>query len=692
MTDSYQFKGGTFDPVKQVDVLPEQEADNARIERSEAEFFDALRQNDKRELENTKRLFTELGKLSNSVKGFADEIYKKQKEEDMAKGAMAAITSDYNVEDLLALQNEEEDMRRQDIQLSQIGGDVENETGRAVLGQEIRNMSGWEEYSFTKNILLREAGNYQEYKRTARSTVFVDVNGGNGAERVGYGEGMRPPANEAEADALDAKIKFEFVKRFSGINPVLLQATVKKEMDRVDQADRVKRATEFDELAKERKELNERLDLVENIKADSSGGRASVDHWVNTNLHNYGNDIGMTRLAFADILVNAVENGEIPLHQALATVQHGIPHRGTKRDEDMTIFKEWRNLESRLMDANNSYKANTEDFKKNAMLAEIEQFKTIENPTVETRAAFVRGLNERYPGMAIPEEGYNIVYGYKDDTQMNQYLLRVAANNGGNVTELHLQGASPTIRDKWRSKTVASNQSQINSVAQLGQPQVKYVRNRVAETLDLILGEGQTTNLAFDTLLRNAEEVFVAEYNQVLEAEKDPAKAKFMAEQKLISLLGNETWRNKNSQRVYQADDFGRQKALNNAQSQIKPASGNWRLIKLDVPDDELEELKAWTLGGGKGPVPSYYAGLAYDNEIFPKELASAQAALHGFEPPEVDFSALEKIPPNVLPLLKKSTPVKIEVAKKELEIFENKDNDKYIQAWRQNANLREGV
>ena len=692
MTDSYQFQGGTFDPVEQVDVLPEQEADNARIERSEAEFFDALRENDKRELENTKRLFTELGKLSNSVKGFADEIYKKQKEEDMAKGAMAALTSDYNVEDLLALNNEEEDMKRQDIQLAQIGGDVENETGRAVLGQEIRNMSGWEEYSFRKNILLKEAGNYQEYKRTARSTVFVDVDGGNGVERVGYGEGMRPPANEAEADALDAKIKFEFVKRFAGINPVLLQATVKKEMDRVDEADRIKRATEFDTLAKEKRELNERLDLVENIKADASGGRASVDHWVNTNLHNYGGDIGMTRLAFADILVSAVENGEIPLHQALATVQHGIPHRGTKRDEDMTIFKEWRNLESRLMDANSSYKVNTEDFKKNAMLAEIEQFKTIENPTVETRAAFVRGLNERYPGMAIPEAGYNIVYGYKDDEQMQQYLERVAANNGGNVTELHLQGASPKIRNDWRNKTVASNQSQINSVAQLGQSQVKYVRNRVAETLDLILGEGQTTTLEFDTLLRNAEEVFVAEYNQVLEAEKDPAKAKFMAEQKLISLLGNESWRNKNSKRVYQADDFGRQKALNNAQSQIKPASGNWRLIKLDVPDDELEELKAWTLGGGKGPVPSYYAGLAYDNEIFPKELASAQAQLHGFEPPEVDFSALEKIPPNVLPLLKKPTPVKIEVAKKELEIFENKDNDKYIQAWRQNANLREGV
>ncbi len=693
MTDSYSFQGGTFDPVEQVDVLPEMERVNAKIERSENEFYDALRENDKRELENTKRLFNELGKFSKSVKGFADEVYKKQKEEDMARGAMTALTSDYNVEDLIALQNEEEDMKRQDIQLAQIGGDVENETGRAVLGQEIRNMSGWEEYSFRKNILLREAGNYQEYKRTARNTVFVDVDGGNGAERVGYGEGMRPPANEAEADALDAKIKFEFVKRFSGINPVLLQATVKKEMDRVDEADRIARATEFDKKAKERTELNERLDLVENIKADASGGRAAVDHWVNTNLHNYGNDIGMTRLAFADILVSAVEKGEIPLHQALATVQHGIPHRGTKRDEDMTIFKEWRNLESRLMDANNSYKVQTEDFKKNAMLAEIEQFKTIQNPTIETRAAFVRGLNQRYPGMPIPEEGYNIVYGYKDDTQMNRYLLRVAANNGGNVTELHLQGASPTIRDQWRSKTVPSNQSQINSVSQLGQAQVKYVRNRVAESLDLLLGEGQTTSLEFDTLLRNAEEVFVAEYNQVLDAEKDPAKAKFMAEQKLISLLGNESWRNKNSQRVYSGDDIDRQKALNNAQRNIKPGSGGWRITKLDVPADELEELRAWTASGGEGPVPSYFAGLAYDNNIFPKELASAQAALHGFEPPQVDYKALEKIPPNIRHLLiHKPTPTKIEVAKKELEVLQNKEKEEYIPAWKQNANLREGV
>ena len=42
MTDSYQFQGGTFDPVEQVDVLPEMERVNAKIERSVNEFFDKI--------------------------------------------------------------------------------------------------------------------------------------------------------------------------------------------------------------------------------------------------------------------------------------------------------------------------------------------------------------------------------------------------------------------------------------------------------------------------------------------------------------------------------------------------------------------------------------------------------------------------------------------------------------------------
>ena len=84
MTDSYSFQGGTFDPVEQVDVMPEQERVNAQIERSESEYFDALRQNDKREVDNVTNLWKSLGKFSKSVEGFADEVYQKRKEEDLS--------------------------------------------------------------------------------------------------------------------------------------------------------------------------------------------------------------------------------------------------------------------------------------------------------------------------------------------------------------------------------------------------------------------------------------------------------------------------------------------------------------------------------------------------------------------------------------------------------------------------------
>ena len=372
-----------------------------------------------------------------------------------------------------------------------------------------------------------------------------------------------------------------------------------------------------------------------------------------------------------------------------------MPNRGTKDGVEMTHWKEWRTIETDLMEANSEWMKQSEDFKEDAMLADIEAFKTIENPTVATRADFIRGLNDKYPGMAIPDEGYNIVYGWKDDTQANRYLDRVAAGNGGKVTEMHLDkaGASPAVRRAWQANTVANDQSQIGSVAALGTGQVKYVRNRVAETLSLVLGQGQTTSLEFDTLLRNSNALFVREYNYQLTLTKSPSDALNLAEQQLISQLGNDAWRNANVKRTYVDSDEGRIKALNNAQEQIKPASGNWRVSKLDVPDAELEELRAWTLSGGKGPVPTYYAGLAHDNNIFPKELASAQAQLYGFEAPTVDTKALEKIPPNVLRyLLYKPNPVKHEIAKKELEIFQNKKKNDYIPAWKSNANLREGV
>ena len=156
MSSSYQFQGGQYQTVDQVDVLPEQEAVNAKIERSENEYFESLRQNDRNRVNDSIAFWREAGKLSESAKGVADKLYEDQKEADMARGAIAAMNSPLDYEGLQQLLFQEEDMKRQDVQLAGIGKEIENETGSYILGKEIRNMSGWERYSFVKNILLRE--------------------------------------------------------------------------------------------------------------------------------------------------------------------------------------------------------------------------------------------------------------------------------------------------------------------------------------------------------------------------------------------------------------------------------------------------------------------------------------------------------------------------------------------------------
>ena len=692
---AYQFQGGQYQTVDQVDVLPEQEAVNAKIERSENEYFDALRQNDRNRVNDSIAFWKEAGKFSDSAKGLANKLYEDQKEADMARGAIAALNSPLDYEGLQQLLFEEEDMKAQDVQYATIGKNAEKSSGSYIIGQEIRNMSGWERYSFVKNILLREGKDYKKYKLTAKNSTIITIDNGEGDETVSYSgaEGTRKPQNSAEADALDAKIRADFAARFKGINPTLIQATIKEQVDAVDNADKAQRDSDFETAAKERDELNQRLDLVDNIRANPENGRATVDHQLEILAVKYDGDNSLARVELENTLVKAVDEGDLTLVEALATVQHAIPHRGTGKEEDMTVFKEWRNLESRLMEANSERMKRTEDDKKNAMLARIEAFKTIENPTIETRANFIRGLKQEFGDMAIPEEGYNIVYGYKNDESMEQTLKRVRFNNGGVIPEKYMEGASPDIYEMFKDDIVPNDQERISSVSQLGTHTQTFVRNRIANATDLELGDGKATTLEYDTMLGVAQEEFIQTYNEALIAGEDPKNALKLAKDNLVRSIESDEWRRKAAKYNYTESDIDRQNALKDVQKIIKPTSGNWRVITLPVPENAKLELQQWAESGGKGPVPSYYNAIAFNNGLYAKELASAQASLFGFKAPQIDTKALEKIPPNVRHLLVKATPIKIEIAKKEIDnTEENKANEDWVPPWKMKTNLREGV
>ena len=63
--------------------------------------------------------------------------------------------------------------------------------------------------------------------------------------------------------------------------------------------------------------------------------------------------------------------------------------------------------------------------------------------------------------MPIPEEGRQLIYGYKDDDVMQNKFDMIMDKNGGFVTESDLEGASPALKNKMREegKVRANSQS-----------------------------------------------------------------------------------------------------------------------------------------------------------------------------------------------------------------------------------------
>ena len=94
-------------------------------------------------------------------------------------------------------------------------------------------------------------------------------------------------------------------------------------------------------------------------------GRDTITHWIEKNKFKYGNDIRLARVALKDILVEAVRSGELTLPEALAAAQEKMPNRGSKDGVDMAHWKEWRTIETDLMEANNEWRKESEDFKQN---------------------------------------------------------------------------------------------------------------------------------------------------------------------------------------------------------------------------------------------------------------------------------------------------------------------------------------
>ena len=89
--NGYGFTPGIYDPVVQTDVIPETEKSNQRILQSENNLLNELRERDQDIVDNSRKMFEQLGTLSGKLKNWVDAKYEKDKEEALARGAYQAL-------------------------------------------------------------------------------------------------------------------------------------------------------------------------------------------------------------------------------------------------------------------------------------------------------------------------------------------------------------------------------------------------------------------------------------------------------------------------------------------------------------------------------------------------------------------------------------------------------------------------
>lgn len=679
MTQSgYSFTPGKYDPVRQTDVVTEQEKSNARILESEERFLDEMNARDDALVEKTRSEWESLSNLSSSFAGWMEKKAEKDKKEKMQKGSYLALISPASPETIKALIDKENGLLDSHLKINEIANRIEETTGSYELAQSFRNLSGWEQYSYVKASLTKAAGGYSDFKNEAKATTFIK--GPNG-EQIGYNS--VPPPNAAQLDELNAKVRFDFAAQFVGVNEELLSATVGPEILKIDSADNEEARQNRDELAKESDKNLELTKVTSLFVDDPAQSRLNVDAWITTNTTHYGGLRG-SRLAFRQHVYDLVANGKLDLVKAQAMVEHLEYHSGNKRDENLEVFQEFKGFGSDLIQANAEWQQKRLDVDKATVAANAEALRAeIDNQgtqlSVEQKQAYLKERREKYPDVPLNSDEQFILYGYKDDNVMRIELGIKAATFGG-ITEKDLEFASPTIRKEFASELIPDAQQQLISINSLPENELKFITDMVAVG-SKNTGALDAKSLNYWALLTKTEEVFVQAYNAELVATNGNVTMALKAAQSTIVTKFKDTdWIDKHSQYKMHESNEEYKRKLVIAQKQVKPETKGYATTLLEAPLDQKEALQEWAAEGGTGPVPYYYQNLANDNNILPRELAWRQAKIMGYEGQfdEATFAEF-KIPKYLITqFCNKSTACKWARFKNDVDVIDKKNNNQF--------------
>jgi hypothetical protein len=622
MIPNYQITGQSVTPEKILDIIPEQEAEDTKIQASEERYLSQLQKNSEDKIRNTQQMWEGLSSLSSTLGDYLQKKQEKYRQDREAEIKLDILTRGVSPELKARFRGEESALFDDDLATQEFASKYEEETGDSITAQEFRNMAGWEQYMVVKQYALDKAKGYDQYVYDAYETTTIDlIRDGQEVKGLKYADLENP----AEIAALETKIKFEYAKQFAGLNDALVATVVKPEIDKFDDARRKKQAVEREANYQAQVAASDsRMIQTGFVTANPADGHQLAHDWAARYAARNRTTISAGRTAFKENLISLVSQNAITYPEAMSIVNHEITARDGST-KTMGSWKEGSGLEGELAGAAVLGSDAREEAKEANIAADLQVIRSLEAPTNEQKAQLFVYYKSKYDGY-VPIELSDALKGHLPDDVAENMIAQSIRFQGG-VYDYEMANVSTEVFNKYKDKILTSGA--LVPGTDLHDTAAKYLKAYTDRGTGDTFGSTETASVEWLNLYAGLEEVFNSAYKQatvrdgqIVGRPEDGMKAGQAA---VVEVLNDERTVDALMNPSLDPSDNTYSRSIQKGMTQS--ANGQWRKQKINADKESQRELLMWSKTPLKQSrdIPDYYRDLARRIEVNPIDLANSQ-------------------------------------------------------------------
>lgn len=276
---------------------------------------------------------TEASKLSN-LAAFSETLstnivnaVKAKNARDEEEGYMWAYNNGLSDEITKQFDQQEAELLKNEANFKQIASEVEASGAPVDVVKQFRNLGGWKAYGAAKALAEQAATAYPSFYGQASENTSVIING----QEVTLATAKSGP----ERAAVEELIRRQYVQRFMGINPALLNKYLFPSMRQFEARQAIEWSDSQKALFKEERKAEAQDMLYNGIK--SGNGGATLLNFIQQYSADFGG-LGNARKTGIDILKKLIESRQINEAEVNALLDHTFI---AKDGSETTVGKLW---------------------------------------------------------------------------------------------------------------------------------------------------------------------------------------------------------------------------------------------------------------------------------------------------------------------------------------------------------------